>query len=185
MDSDRDIATIETTFDFTFSIINGRGTTTSVEMTTSGAPPSTEPRRHYQIFADYGTDFIWRSPDDIVEENDEECYVEAEEVLSSFPPSVRENYNAWVDCYSRYFKSRCEDTKDYTANVFLNASEEVAWNVAGYLLAWRIAISPQVGSIRYSAGRSKYLLEKGNEMSVTVQFLKDQTAILAEGVPTG
>ena len=65
------------------------------------------------------------------------------------------------------------------AKVFLSASEEVAWNVAGYLLAWRIVMAPQIGSIRYSAGNSKYLLEKGNETSVTRTFLKDQMEILA------
>ncbi|KAJ5390108.1 uncharacterized protein N7496_001176 [Penicillium cataractarum] len=106
------------------------------------------------------------------------------EVLSPFPLSDLEHYNAWVDCYSGYFKTRYEDTKDYTANMFLSASEEVAWNVAGYLLAWRIAISPQIGSIQYSTGNSKYLLEKGNETSVTVQSLKDQVELLTKGEPT-
>lgn len=74
--------------------------------------------------------------------------------------------------------------EDYTANVFLSASEEVAWNVAGYLLAWRIVIFPQIGRIQYSDGHSKYLLEKGNETSVAAQFLKDQVELLTKGEPT-
>ncbi|KAJ5463990.1 hypothetical protein N7475_007125 [Penicillium sp. IBT 31633x] len=89
---------------------------------------------------------------------------------SETPPYVLKLYSAWVDCYSDYFKTRCDDTKDSTVNVFPSAAEEVAWNVAGYLLAWRIAISPQIGSIQYSAGSSKYLLEKANETSITVKF---------------
>lgn len=70
-ESDRKFAFIETTFDFTLRITNGLENATSVEMTTSGAPstkgPSTpmEPVRHYRIFPDYGTDFIWRSPHDL------------------------------------------------------------------------------------------------------------------------
>lgn len=169
---------------------NGLEDSTLVEMTTSRPPLSTKPAqpgelpRHYRIFPDYGTDFIWRSPDDTEEENDEESYVEAEEVLSSFPPLALKLYNAWVDCYCDYFKTRLEHTTDYTANVFLSVSEEVPWKVAGYLLAWRIAISPQIGSIEYSAGHSTYLIEKGNETSVTVTFLQDQMELLAKGEPT-
>lgn len=67
------------------------------------------------------------------------------------------------------------------ANVFVNASEEVGWNVAGYLLAWGILTSPQVGSIQYSAGHSKYLLERGKETSITVRLLKDKMELLAKG----
>lgn len=38
----------------------------------------------------------------LIKENDEERYVEAEEVLSPFLLPVLEHYNAWVDCYSGY-----------------------------------------------------------------------------------
>lgn len=69
------------------------------------------------------------------------------------------------------------------AKVFFNASEEVSWNVAGFLLAWRIVMAPEVGSIRYSAGNSKYVLEKGNETSVTQAFLRDQRRSWLGGNP--
>lgn len=189
-ESDRKFTSIETTFDFSLKIQTALEDEISVDMVTSESPSATEPSksseraRHFRIFADYGTDFIWRDFDDIRKENDEESYVEAEEALYSFPPSVLESYNAWVDYYSDCFKTRCEDKKDYMAKVFLSASEEVAWNVAGYLLAWRIVVAPQIGSIRYSAGNSKYLLEQGNETSVTRTFLKDQMEILAKGEST-
>jgi hypothetical protein len=62
-------------------------------------------------------------------------YVEAADALSSFPHSVFQNYNAWVDTYTDNFKKRCEATQDYSANVFLTAAEQVAWQIAGYLLA--------------------------------------------------
>ncbi|KAJ9241651.1 hypothetical protein DTO169E5_3395 [Paecilomyces variotii] len=189
-ESDRNSAVIETQFDFTMKIANAVAESESilVEMTTSEAPSSLESPaqiksvRHYRIFADYGTDFIWRSLDDIT--HDEDSHLESEEVLSSFPSSVLDLYDAWVQQYTDNFKKRCEDTQDYSANVFSTVSEEVAWNVAGYLLAWRIAIAPQIGSVEFSAGHSKYLLERGKETSVTIEFLKDQVKLLADREPS-
>lgn len=70
------------------------------------------------------------------------------------------------------------------ADLFVTASKEVAWNVAGYLLAWRIILDPEVGSVEFTAGHSKYLLERGKEMSVTLGFLKDQVGLLVNG-PSG
>lgn len=198
-ESDQNSTVVETNFDFTFKITNGleqecKSEPTIVEMMSTHQPPlsnvlpPTEPStpmgsvRHYRIFADYGTDFIWRRLDDI--NRDEDSYVESEDVLSVFPPSVPELYDAWVDTYTDNFKRRCEETQNYTANVFLTLSEEVAWNVAGYLLAWRITIAPQIGSVEYWVGHSKYLLELGKETSVTLEFLKDQVDLLAREDPT-
>jgi hypothetical protein len=211
--SEEDSALVETNFDFVLKITNileeqRQSESTIVEMsahepsisllnvsselslsTKSSATSlstrpstSTETPRHYRIFADYGTDFIWRDPDDLRPEEGD-CMLEAEEVLSTFPLSVLELYNAWVDTYTDNFSERREKTENYYADVFLTASEEVAWNVAGFLLAWRITLAPQVGRIEFSAGCSKYLLEKGKETSVTLQFLQDQVDILAEGKP--
>jgi hypothetical protein len=42
-------------------------------------------------------------------------------------------------------------------------------------------MAPQVGRIEFSAGCSKYFLEKGKETSVTLTFLQDQLDILAKG----
>ncbi|KAL1863445.1 hypothetical protein Plec18167_000539 [Paecilomyces lecythidis] len=190
LDSDRDSVVIEARFDFIMKITNALAEVEpiSVEMTTSRTPSSpelhaqNEPIRHYRIFADYGTDFIWRSLHDI--RHDEDSHVESEEILSPFPSALLDLYDAWVDEYTDNFKKRCEDTQDYSANVFSTVSEEVAWNVAGYLLAWRIAIAPQIGSVEFSAGRSEYLLKRGRETSVTRQFLEDQAKLLAERKPS-
>ncbi|GAD93143.1 hypothetical protein ATEG_03965 [Paecilomyces variotii No. 5] len=65
--------------------------------------------------------------------HDEDPHVESEEVLSSLPSALLELYDAWVGQYSDNFKKRCEDTQEYAANVFSAISEEVAWNVTGYL----------------------------------------------------
>lgn len=144
-------------------------TKSSASSLSTGISPTESPR-HYRIFADYGTDFIWREFDDL-RTGKGDCMLEAEEVLTTFPPSVLELYNAWVDTYTDNFTERRDKTQNYHADVFLTASEEVAWNVAGFLLAWRITLAPQVGSIEYSVGCEKYLLEKGMESSVTLQFL--------------
>lgn len=197
-ESDQKHTVVELSFDLILKITNGlehnyKSEPTVVEMSTheppsSLVPSSTEPPapgvpvRHYRIFADYGTDFIWRNPDDI--NHDEDSHVESEDVLSPFPPSVMELYDSWVDTYTDNFKKRCEDTQDYSASVFLTASEEVAWNVAGYLLAWRITLGPQIGSVEYSTGDSKYLLELGKETSVTLEFLQDQIEFLVKGEPS-
>lgn len=109
--------------------------------------------------------------------------LDAEEMLSSFPSSLLELYDAWVETYTHYFRERREETQNYNATTFSSASEEVAWNVAGFLLAWRITLAPQVGRIEFSASGSKYLLEKGKETGVTLKFLQDQVDVLTEGRP--
>lgn len=196
-ESDENSAVVETNFDFVLKIANAleeqrQSKPTVVEMSTLepltsaslSTPPftSTEPPRHYRIFADYGTDFIWRDPDDVRPEEGD-CVLEAEEVLSTFPQSVLELYDAWVDTYTDSFKERREKTQNYYDTTFPTVSEEVAWNVAGFLLAWRITMAPQVGRIEYSAGFSKYILEQGKESSVTLTFLQDQVDLLAKGKP--
>ncbi|KAJ5092118.1 hypothetical protein NUU61_006988 [Penicillium alfredii] len=117
---------------------------TSLLSTTSlSQKPSTPPEpRHYRIFADYSTDFIWRDFNDL-RFGEGDCVLEAEEVLSSFPPSVLQLYDAWVDTYNENFRERREKSQTYRATTFESVSEEVAWNVAGFLLAWRIAMAPQ------------------------------------------
>lgn len=94
---------------------------------------------------------------------------------------MRELYDVWVDHWSDNWKKRCEDTQDYYADVFSDRIEQVAWNVAGYMLAWRIVLGPGVGSIEYTAGSTDYLLERGNEAAVTERFLGDQIGLLTKG----
>lgn len=150
---------------------------TSGEHKTAFSP---EPIHHWRIFFDYGTDFIWQNYND-TEYEKEGSAAELEELLGSYPPSVVEHYDAWVDECTNYFRKRCDETGDYMADIFATVSEEVAWNVTGYLLAWRIASEPHIGSIQFSADRTKYLLERGKETSITLDFLKGQVEILANG----
>ncbi|KAJ5251011.1 hypothetical protein N7489_001421 [Penicillium chrysogenum] len=89
-------------------------------------------------------------------------------------------YNAWVDEWSDNWKREVEGTQDYRGPVFSDRTEEVAWNVAGYMLAWRILLAPGVGSVVYTAGSTDYLLERGNELA-TERFLGDQIELLAMG----
>ncbi|CAG8146113.1 unnamed protein product [Penicillium nalgiovense] len=112
-------------------------------------------------------------------------YTEAAEELVSFPLSVLAMYDAWVEQYSDNWKRRVEDTQDYRAPVFSDRIEQMAWNVAGYMLAWCIVLDPGVGSVVNTAGSTDYLLEWGNE-SVTERFLGDQIELLvmgAKGLP--
>ncbi|GES57258.1 hypothetical protein ATEIFO6365_0001054600 [Aspergillus terreus] len=179
---------IETTFDLCLKIRRPEDSADpdqiSVEMVADECIPSLpeEPRRHYRVFADYGTDFIWRQPDDV--RSDEDSHVDSDEVLSTYPSSVPGLYDVWVDTYTDSFRRRCEETQNYSATVFPTITEEVAWNVAGYLLAWRITMGPHIGSLEYAVGKAKYLLCRGEEIAVTTQFLKDQVDLLAQKEPT-
>lgn len=191
---DKNTVLVETNFDFVLKITNAleeqrQSKSTIVEMSTSEPPlstPSTNQSiptgdpRHYRIFADYGTDFIWRDPDDVTPQEGDTT-LDPEDLLASFPSSVLESYDAWVDTYTEYFKERREKGGNYHVSTFPTASEEVAWNVAGFLLAWRIIMAPEVGRIEFSAGDSKYFLVKGKETIVTLAFLQDQVDILAKG----
>ena len=177
--ANQDKIIVETTFDLTITIDKQSFSVTIQPLSgqESSSTPSTPPLRHYRIFADYGTDFIWLNTADPSYSPDD-AYVEAANALSSFPHSVFQNYDAWVDTYTDNFKKRCEDTQNFSANVFLTAAEQVAWQIAGYLLAWRIVRSPQVGSVEYSLGSKKYVLEQGKESNITLAFLEDQDALL-------
>ncbi|OGE58582.1 hypothetical protein PENARI_c001G03122 [Penicillium arizonense] len=79
-ESDKNSALVETSFDFVLKVTNAleeqQSEPTTVEMSTQEPPISTtsvstttstatEPPLNYRIFADYGTDFIWRDPDDL------------------------------------------------------------------------------------------------------------------------
>ncbi|KAJ5969898.1 hypothetical protein N7501_006146 [Penicillium viridicatum] len=174
---------IETTFDFILKITTEFDGVT-VEIITIETPSrKLEPSdlsRHYRIFPEYGTDFLWRAVEDINEDT------ESQDEPVSFPPSVLELYDAWVDQWSTNWEKRIKDTQDYHAPVFSDRVEQVAWNVAGYLLAWRIVLGPGVGSIEYTLGPTEYLLERGKESAVTERFLRDQIGLLAkraEGLP--
>lgn len=87
--------------------------------------------RHHRIFADHGTDFNWRDPDDLMPEK-QDCMLEAEEVLSAFPVSVLELYDAWVDTYTNNFRERRDKSQNYLATIFPSASEEVALTWLGF-----------------------------------------------------
>ena len=86
----------------------------------------------------------------------------------------------WVDEWSDNWKREVEGPQDYRGPVFSDRTEEVAWNVAGYMLAWGILLAPGVGSVVYTAGSTDYLLERGNGLA-TERFLGDQIELLAMG----
>lgn len=191
-DCDKNSTLIETNFDLILKITNGLqeqrqlnptvveiSTYEPAPMSTNQTAPTGNPR-HYRIFADYGTDFIWRDPDDVTPEEGD-TVVDPEELLASLPPSVLESYDAWVNTYTEKFQERHEKSGNYYITTFSTGTEEVAWNVAGFLLAWRIVMVPEVGRLEFTAGSSKYLLEKGKETSVTLAFLQEQVEILAKG----
>jgi hypothetical protein len=183
-----DTAFVETTFDL---VLKAKTSATdkpcvsfeipSFEATTDKPSIAPELQRHYRIFADYGTDFLWRNTND-PDYSEDNTYVEAEEALSDLPPAVFQYYDAWVDTYTSNFKTRCNIPGDYSAPVFVDATDEVSWNIAGYLLAWRIAMAPHIGSVEYSAGNEKYLLKsgEGTEGALMEKFLNDQATLLVK-----
>ncbi|KAJ5785402.1 uncharacterized protein N7503_010614 [Penicillium pulvis] len=181
LDCNKNSTLIETSFDLVLKMSNGleeqrQLNPTIVEITTSEpatisanqSTPTQNPR-HNRIFADYGTDFIWRDPGDVTPEEGD-TVVDPEELLTSSPPSVLEYYDAWVNTYTENFLKRRDEAGHYHITTFATGSEEVTWNVAGFLLAWRIVMVPEVGRLEFTAGSSKYLLEKGKETSTTLQF---------------
>ncbi|EYE95387.1 uncharacterized protein EURHEDRAFT_412206 [Aspergillus ruber CBS 135680] len=178
--------TIETTFDLTFKITKASdGTPSSIEaFPPTEQPPSNEAKpRHYRIDPDYETGFITRSTSDL--QPDEERDVTIEDVLKPLPESVQEQYKAWVDAYNGSYKTRVEDTGDEKASVFATAEEEVAWNVAGYLLTWRLTFAPEIGSAQYYGfGNSRSFVVGENQLPSTVGFLKAGAGVLESGKPS-
>lgn len=195
--ADADTTVIETTFNLILKIkneINDQNISVDIqaqpvrseEILATGKQQSHSSmemkKRHYRIFPDYGTDFIWKNESDPYYSR-EDTYIESSDALSSFPSSILEFYDSWVDVYSDNFKTRCEDTQDYSAPVFATVREEIAWRIAGYLLAWRVAIADEVGSVEYSPGKGRFILERGKETEATVAFLNEQLELLTRQEP--
>lgn len=77
---------------------------------------------------------------------------------------------------------RVEDTGDEEASVFATVEEEVAWNIAGYLLAWRLTFAPEIGSAQYyGLGNSRSFVVGENQLPSTVGFLKAGAGVLESG----
>ncbi|KAJ5459650.1 uncharacterized protein N7458_001202 [Penicillium daleae] len=176
---------IETTFDMALQIIHGPDEPTSVAMSTYRSPvPDTSSKlpkellRCYEIGPEYGTDFISEKP---TYASHVGADLDSITVLSSYPSCVRENYLKWVKTWEKKWQLRRGNTREFRSSVFFSAEEEVSWNVAGYLLAWRIAMAPDVGLVEYSTSRSQYILQTGKETSITMQFLKEQLYLLEKG----
>ncbi|PLB54529.1 hypothetical protein P170DRAFT_432172 [Aspergillus steynii IBT 23096] len=185
---------IETTFDLSLKITYklghrpGSNTTPSdiesVEMIqASGGRTSGQPLRHYRIFSDYRALFIWRRANDIG--SGEDSNLKPEQFLSRYPPAVHDLYDTWVRTFLHYFTERFNEMHEYPASVFPTVLEEIAWCVAGYLLAWRIAMGDGVGGVEFSAGDSTYLLAPGREKRATLEFLTDQARLLSRGEFSG
>lgn len=111
--------------------------------------------------------------------------IESQELLDSpsFPPSLLGLYDAWVETYNENFDRRLNKPGDFQASVFPTRSESVAWDVAGYLLAWRITMAPEIDRIELSAGSRKWILRKdsGEETKLTREFFEDLNKILKNG----
>lgn len=176
-ETDKNTIIVETISDFTLTITYNQedNSITSVETSIPEQQPTTTDPRHYRMFADYGAEFIWWDVDDMRPEEDE-TYLDPDGFFASFPPSMREHYDAWGGTYNNYFTARLWNPADFGAPLWHSAEEQVAWYVGGFLLGWRFALDPQVGSVKYLDGT---LLERGKDMSVTLEFLKNQVYLLA------
>lgn len=177
---------IETKFDMTLQVMHGPDEPTTVAMTTCTSPepprsqkPHDELLQCYKICPEYGTTFISETmpcAPHFVGSN-----LDSIEILSAYPPCVMEYYLLWVAHYNESWRDRCDRRGIISKNPFLSAQEEVSWNVAGYLLAWRIAMAPAVRWVEYSTRQSQYTLKTGNETDITIQFLKEQLYLLEKG----
>jgi hypothetical protein len=181
--SDHSLTVIETRFDLTLQVMHGPDEPTTVAMTTCTSRETPRSQKvhdellqSYKIRPEYGTTFISEtipcSPDFVGSELD------SVEILSAYPPAVMEYYMMWVAEYNEAWRDRGKQSVNICENVFFSAEEEVSWNVAGYLLAWRVAMAPEVGSVEYSTRQSWYILKTGNETDITIQFLKEQLYLL-------
>ncbi|KAJ5352179.1 hypothetical protein N7541_002997 [Penicillium brevicompactum] len=194
--TDTDFLTNE---DFLSAAMTGRELPVSVQGTrkqelTEEPPSSTKAKnskrpKQYRIFPDFGTDFLWRESDDICRDDSDDDYcLDSEDLLKSpsFPPSLLELYDAWVKTYNGNFDRRLNKPGNFQASVFATVSESVAWNVAGYLLAWRITMAPEVDRIELSAGTKNSLLKKGKgreeDTKITKEFFEDMCNILKKGL---
>jgi hypothetical protein len=162
-------------------------TATTVQLPSISTDPNmttTRPRR-YRIAYDWGTEHLWRDFDDLEPEDDGVTYIDVDELLGqdSFPPSVIDLYVTWSDTYNDTFKTRLADTGDYNRTLFATTSERVAWYVAGYFLAWRIAMAPEVDSIEYPGADKKFLLQK--DKGLETQFTKEFFEIMCDYAKNG
>lgn len=188
--TDGHTVSIETAFDLELKIKSDsseQGLSVSLELpsreketpVTATSEKTTSPAdglRYYTVNAEYGTDFLWYDDND--PEHDKVFVEDIADELSSFPRTVLEHYESWVITYKSNFKASCYDNRYYSPSVFFTTAEDVAWNVAGFLLAWRIALALHVSAVVYLTGRKEYLLRKGDATDVTLRFLADQAAIL-------
>ena len=160
---DPDSAVIETTFGLNFNLKKDFGSrqdfssklnvpslaTASVESQQGQSSPnstSTIGPRHFRIFPDYGTDFIWLNYNDPTYDG-ESSYIELEDALSGLPHEVFDNYDAWVEIYTANFKKRCDDPGDYSVHVFPTVATLLGFCLPGLLhwprmwvaLSWQLA----------------------------------------------
>jgi hypothetical protein len=107
----------------------------------------------------------------------------SEDALDGLPNEVVDNYDAWVELYRTNFKEICDDPGDYSVHIFPTVMEEVAWNVAGFLLAWRIALAPHVGSVEFEVGHEMHVLRKGEDVEndVIYSFFGGPSCVFVRG----
>ncbi|KAJ5669834.1 hypothetical protein N7462_010904 [Penicillium macrosclerotiorum] len=160
---------------------------TTVELSSliSQIPPKLLNARHYEIEPEFQSNFFVRNFEDFRPEDDGDLSMNEDELGEIFPRPVFRFYEKWVDQWENNFRERLVESGNYHTPIFETVNEEVAWNVTGLLLAWRILMSPHILSIVYhSSTAKKYYLLTGKETEVISQFLQDQVALLEQKHPS-
>ncbi|KAJ5669817.1 hypothetical protein N7462_010887 [Penicillium macrosclerotiorum] len=181
-DSQKDVKVVETTFDLIFKISTSSGDE-SVQISKPTAPLPEGRKRHLIIRPEIGTDFLWRHINDLSEDEEPVTIMDLEDLTPPVPGQLAQCYAEWVDIWTEKYTLQLNKTGDHYGHTFTSPREEAAWNVTGFLLAWRIVRHCPAGSsitYEYKAGGPQFKLEEGSESSIASRFLKDQAAILAK-----
>lgn len=143
--SSHSLTVIETRFDLILQVMHGPDEPTTVVITTcqSQEPPRSQKVHDelllsYKLRPKYGTAFISDCAPDFAGSG-----FDSIKNLSANPLCIMEYYMLWVAEYNESGRDRCDRSGKTSENPFFSAEEEVSWNVAGYLLAWRVAMAPE------------------------------------------
>lgn len=110
--------------------------------------------RHCLISVEHETDFLWLNTKNPEYTSSATPFMENfSDEFSSFPMIFVKRNEAWVRTYTTNFNTSLHDDRYFSASVFSTVEEQVAWNVTGFLLAWRVTLAPHEGSVEYRAGQ--------------------------------
>lgn len=122
--------------------------------------------QYYRLFSDYQTSFFWydeysprENPPDIPHINQD---------------IIKERYPALMpfhaECVMRYQKAFDQGFDKW---VFPNLTTHVAWEVAGFFIAWWIVMQDEETCIRYELVSKHYVIKKDNVEQKLWEFLID------------